>query len=83
MEDKDQAELGSSKKEHWNHDEDGNGDDGVCDVDGIKFSKNREKYKKIVKIPKKLKMNLVLCIVWYIFFSDFIFDVLIFKKIFF
>ena len=47
------------------------------------FSKNREKYKKIVKIPKKLKMNLVLCIVWYIFFSDFIFDVLIFKKIFF
>ena len=34
MEDKDQAELGSSKKEHWNHDEDGNGDDGVCDVDG-------------------------------------------------
>ena len=49
----------------------------------FKFSKNREKYKKIVKIPKKIKMNLVLCIVWYIFFSYFIFDVLIFKKIFF
>ena len=28
-------------------------------------------------------MNLVVCIVWYIFFSDFIFDVLISKKIFF
>ena len=49
----------------------------------FKFSKNREKYKKIVKIPKKLNMKLVLCIVWYIFFSDFIVDVLIFKKIFF
>ena len=49
----------------------------------FKFSKNREKYKKIVKIPKKSKMKLVICIVWYIFFSDFIVDVLIFKKIFF
>ena len=35
----------------------------------FKFSKNREKYKKIVKIPKKLKMKLVLRIVWYIFFQ--------------
>ena len=49
----------------------------------FKFSKNREKYKKNSKISKKLKMKLVLCIVWYIFFSDFIVDLLVFKKIFF
>ena len=47
------------------------------------FQKIGKNTKKIVKIPKKLKMNLVLCIVWYIFFSDFIIDVLIVKKIFF
>ena len=29
---------------------------------------------------KKMKMKLVLCIVWYIFFADFIVDVLIFKQ---
>ena len=37
------------------------------------FSKNREKYKKIVKIPKKSKINLELCTVWYIFFFRFYF----------
>ena len=36
-----------------------------------------------MKIPKKLKMKLVLRIVWYIFFSNFIFDVFMFLKIFF
>ena len=33
----------------------------------FKFSKNREKYKKIVKIPKKLKMKLVLLFDIYFF----------------
>ena len=49
----------------------------------LNFQKIGKNTKKIVKIPKKIKMKLVLCIVWYIFFSDFIIDVLIFKKIFF
>ena len=49
----------------------------------LNFQKIGKNTKKIVKIPKKLKMKLVLCIVWYIFFSDFIFDVFMFKKIFF
>ena len=49
----------------------------------LNFQKIGKNTKKIVKIPKKLKMKMVLCIVWYIFFSDFIVDVLMFKKIFF
>ena len=48
-----------------------------------KSSKNCKKYTKYLKIPFFLKMRLVICMVWHIFFPEICFYNFNFKKIFF